>query len=111
MAQQWSPTIERARLSSRFRHEIEIRRNRFLCRGSIWLPISLTVAAALLLPILYFPDPKELNLLLAIAGMAYGLGWYWLIWRFAHSIAWVLAARKLQSILAAARSTDRHDVA
>jgi hypothetical protein len=87
--------------SSCFREETARRRQRYLRLGLIWLPVSLTLALGLVLPLSTIPDPPQLTVLWGLFGMAYGFAWYWLIWRFARAIALLGAARQLRFILRA----------
>jgi len=80
-------------------HEIERRRVKLRCHFAIWFPISLLTAALLVLPIIAVPEPQRLNVFWILAGIAYGLAWHWLLWKFAYSVTCFFGARKLQSIL------------
>ena len=78
---------------------IERRRVKLTRQFATWLPVSLLAAAILVLPIAVLPEPQHLNLLWAVAGIGYGLAWWWVFWRFAYSVACFFGARKLRSML------------
>lgn len=85
------------------RREVEARRNKFLRQGAAWLPGSLVIAGALVLVGIAMLPAKLPGFLIFLAvGLPYGYAWHWVFRRFAYAVAWLSAARALQSILACA---------
>jgi hypothetical protein len=86
--------------------QLEGQRNRLVRQGVTWLPVSLTLAGAVVAFAVTMPNPKHLNLIWGLLGVAYGLASGWVLWRLAYSMAWLVAARKLHSLLSSARLDD-----
>lgn len=78
---------------------IECQRAKFVHQFCIWLPGSILMAASLLLPVFAGLEPQRLNLFWAVMSMVYGLGWWWVIGKFAYAVASLFAARRLQRML------------
>jgi hypothetical protein len=81
------------------RQGVEDRRKKMFHQGAKWLPLSLVVAGTLILLAVITPDPKHVNLIWLAAGIAYSLAWYWVLWRFAYSVASLSASRELKTIV------------
>ncbi len=95
-----------ARSGGEVQGEVELRAAKFRRQSATWFPISLLTAALLLLPIFLLPDPEHVNLLWAVAGIAYALAWGWALRRFAYAGACFSGARKLRAMLRPKATTD-----
>jgi hypothetical protein len=88
-----------AQSDSYVRQQIKGQRNRLFRQGATSLPVSLILVGAVVAVAVMMPNPKHLNLIWGLLGVAYGMASWWVLWHLARSMAWLMAAHKLNSLL------------